>query len=239
MPRNGDSNHSTKRLTIEDMHKTARKMGGKCLSVDYITCQIPLTWQCVKGHIWQAAPSNIRSGYWCPVCSHFQKLTLAEMQKIAAHRGGKCLSTVYANAHTKLTWQCAKGHVWRAKPEAVKRGTWCQKCHLEKIHKKGDLKMKKTLTLKNDFHNTTVNLKVDHVDPLEVGDFITLTDNQVRKAKNALCCSDCICSGELGDRADWHQLGDSEVKFQVDVKRDRNGKLTGADLIVERIFLGE
>ena len=56
------------RLTIEDMHKTAERMGGKCLSTVYVNSQTKLRWRCNKGHEWDAIPNNVRKGQWCPVC---------------------------------------------------------------------------------------------------------------------------------------------------------------------------
>jgi len=58
-----------------------------------------------------------------------KKLSINEMQKIAQERGGKCLSTKYVNAITKLKWQCSEGHEWNAVPNNVKnRGSWCPEC---------------------------------------------------------------------------------------------------------------
>lgn len=56
------------------------------------------------------------------------KLIIEEMQEIAENRGGKCLSTEYINAHTKIAWQCEEGHIWEATPDHIKRGMWCPKC---------------------------------------------------------------------------------------------------------------
>ena len=50
------------------------------------------------------------------------------MQTIAEQRGGKCLSEKYVNNHTKLKWQCKKGHVWDAIPHGIKKGQWCPYC---------------------------------------------------------------------------------------------------------------
>ncbi|CAG8511395.1 2143_t:CDS:1, partial [Cetraspora pellucida] len=36
----------------------------------------------------------------------------------------------YYDAHTKLEWQCEKGHKWLTKPSCILRGHWypfCQK----------------------------------------------------------------------------------------------------------------
>ena len=56
------------------------------------------------------------------------KLTIDKMHEIAAKKGGLCLSKVYTNNHSKLIWQCAKGHTWEAIPNSVKRGSWCPHC---------------------------------------------------------------------------------------------------------------
>lgn len=57
-----------------------------------------------------------------------KKLTLAIMQQMAQKRGGLCLSKVYCNTRTHLVWQCAKGHMWKAKPSSIQQGTWCPHC---------------------------------------------------------------------------------------------------------------
>jgi hypothetical protein len=58
-----------------------------------------------------------------------KRLTLAEMQNIASSKGGQCLSSEYKNAHTKLLWQCSKGHIWEATPDKIKNSkSWCHEC---------------------------------------------------------------------------------------------------------------
>jgi hypothetical protein len=56
-------------LTIEEMQKMAESRGGKCLSATYANTHIHLKWQCKEGHVWDAWPSNIKAGKWCPICS--------------------------------------------------------------------------------------------------------------------------------------------------------------------------
>lgn len=63
-----------------------------------------------------------------------EKSTIEDMREIAKLRGGECLSRVYTDSRTKLRWRCSKGHAWRAVPHNVRRGDWCQQCHLEKLH---------------------------------------------------------------------------------------------------------
>jgi hypothetical protein len=55
--------------TIEEMHKLAEENDGKCLSGKYINAYTKLSWQCSKKHIWEATPSNIQQGSWCPQCA--------------------------------------------------------------------------------------------------------------------------------------------------------------------------
>jgi len=118
----------SQRLTIEEMQELAKRKGGKCLSKKYIGAYTKLTWQCEKGHTWDAAPYAIKTGEWCPVCSRISGITIKDMQEIAEARGGKCLSKEYKNTHAKLLWECSKGHTWKAEPSAIKSGYWCPHC---------------------------------------------------------------------------------------------------------------
>jgi hypothetical protein len=58
-----------KKLTIKDMENIARERGGKSLSEEYINSQSHIKWQCKEGHIWNARPSNVKRGSWCPICA--------------------------------------------------------------------------------------------------------------------------------------------------------------------------
>lgn len=124
-------------LSIEEMHKIAKERYGKCLSTTYINSREHLEWECSKGHRWFASPSGIKGGNWCEKCRKKQaaakrKLTIEEMSKIALLRGGQCLSDEYIDSQTHLIWQCSEGHVWKAKPNNIKQGTWCPRCKHKK-----------------------------------------------------------------------------------------------------------
>ncbi len=127
------------RLTIEEMKEIARQKSGKCLSTKYINLQTKLRWQCAQGHIWKTKPSTIKARKtWCPVCvknalGQQRRLTIEAMMKLAKERGGKCLSTEYVNAKTKLWWECSEGHLWKAAPESIKyMRAWCPACSLSR-----------------------------------------------------------------------------------------------------------
>ena len=122
------------RGTIEQMKELAIKRGGKCLSDNYINALTPIQWQCGKEHTWYANPGSISSGSWCPRCKgstigKFLFGNIEEYQRIANKKGGKCISPKYLGSNVKHEWQCAKGHVWKAKPNAIKTGTWCPHCY--------------------------------------------------------------------------------------------------------------
>ena len=117
-------------LTLEEMQEIAAEHGGKCLSTEYVNTSTKLLWQCEKGHQWEATPDNVKQGHWCPRCAGVARLTIEDMHELAASFGGKCLSTEYVNNRQKLTWQCAKGHVWESTPKNVKKGRWCRECRI-------------------------------------------------------------------------------------------------------------
>lgn len=56
------------------------------------------------------------------------KSSIVEMQSIAKDREGYCISGVYFNNRTKLTWKCKNGHIWRNTLAHVKAGQWCRIC---------------------------------------------------------------------------------------------------------------
>lgn len=118
----------SQRLTIEDMDAMAIKRGGTCLTREYRNKDTNLLWRCVAGHEWRATPGSIRQGSWCRKCAGLALSTLDEMVRLAAERGGQCLSPVYTNGHTPLFWRCSAGHQWRATPANVGQGHWCPYC---------------------------------------------------------------------------------------------------------------
>lgn len=60
--------------------------------------------------------------------------TIEDCRKLAAEKGGKCLSTEYKNNHTDLFWECKYGHQFTSMYNNVQQGHWCSDC--------SDIKMK-------------------------------------------------------------------------------------------------
>ena len=109
-PTCGKATRAKKRmLTISDMQRLASSRCGKCLSSEYAGVHQKLMWECGKGHRWEAKPTKIKGGTWCPHCAGVapSDVTIEAMQRIAKERGGVCLSERYVAAHKKLHWECA------------------------------------------------------------------------------------------------------------------------------------
>jgi hypothetical protein len=127
-----------KRLTLGEMRALAARRGGECASDRYINTETKLLWRCAAGHEWEAAPGLVKAGRWCPHCAHVAHLSLNAMILIATSRGGRCLSTEYANVETPLLWKCDEGHQWTATPGSIRAGSWCPSCvHNQRLELKG------------------------------------------------------------------------------------------------------
>jgi hypothetical protein len=120
--------HFRAKRNIEEMRDVAIARGGECLSTEYVSSKTKLIWRCAQGHRWQALPTSVFQGTWCPLCARNQPLGLCQLQDIATSRGGACLSEEYLNERTALSWRCSYGHRWKATPTKVKRGSWCRLC---------------------------------------------------------------------------------------------------------------
>lgn len=118
-----------RKYTINDAKKMAKLKGGECLSTEYINNRTQMKWKCKNGHTWSATYAGILKGDWCKKCEGIkQRNTIGMAQELALQRGGKCLSKIYKNNHTKLCWECEFGHKWKASYNSIQRGTWCPLC---------------------------------------------------------------------------------------------------------------
>jgi hypothetical protein len=92
---------------------------------------------------------SIIRGSWCPQCAANVKHTIEDMCLLAESIGGKCLSTEYINAHHKLEWQCAIGHLWEA-PNNKAKDRWYPEC--AHMRKKSTIAGKIKAVLTNENH---------------------------------------------------------------------------------------
>lgn len=102
--------------------------GGEIIDGEYAGARAKVKVRCSNGHIWGARPYHLQAGVWCPFCAGNVKSNIQEMKRLAAKRGGKCLSQEYRGNNIKLRWRCKKGHEWETTPGKIKTGTWCPVC---------------------------------------------------------------------------------------------------------------
>lgn len=55
-----------------------------------------------------------------------------EIIAIATENGGKCLDNEYVASNIKMNFRCIDNHEWSARPNDIKRGTWCPSCRSNK-----------------------------------------------------------------------------------------------------------
>jgi len=111
----------------QKLQKIIKSKNGRLLS-KYISSDIHLDVECKDGHRWKILAGNLRKGHWCPVCAGQIPPTMIQLSAAAKRKGGKCLSSSYINNHSKLRWQCKKGHEWEASWQKISQGTWCPYC---------------------------------------------------------------------------------------------------------------
>lgn len=118
------------RASFKKVVEVVASRGGQILS-QYTGTFKAIRVACGKGHDWSPLPANLNKGAWCPYCDK-QRVWGGPLKRLAAHcesLGGKLLSTEYVNAHTKVTVQCAKEHIWDVSPLSLTGlGTWCGLC---------------------------------------------------------------------------------------------------------------
>jgi hypothetical protein len=112
------------------LQRAAQERGGQCLTTGYTGQAAKYRFRCAAGHEWQNTGQNVLNGSWCHRCAaDARRLTIGQMQELAASRGGVCLSERYVDKDAKLTWQCHRGHVWQASTSSVRNGGhWCPSC---------------------------------------------------------------------------------------------------------------
>jgi hypothetical protein len=68
----------------------------------------------------------------CKICNvekqKYRKYTLQDAIALAEEKGGKCLSTEYNNTKSILDFCCKDNHIFKARFNSIRRGTWCKQC---------------------------------------------------------------------------------------------------------------
>ncbi len=125
------------KLTIKCVNDLALKTNLILLSTEYKNCMTKMQWKCKNGHIFEQNVNYIKNGGGCAQCYGKIKLNIEVCRAVAKKNEGKCLSNIYINTKTKMTWQCKNGHIWQAIFGPINKGTWCfeyTKSTLEEMH---------------------------------------------------------------------------------------------------------
>ncbi|MCK4528868.1 hypothetical protein KAW18_15980 [candidate division WOR-3 bacterium] len=96
---------------------------------------------------------------WCSECAR-PSYELSDLQKLAADRGGACLSESYSGSHHKYLWECEAGHQWEATWSSVNTSkTWCGECARKDLIKKNRKWNEKTLRIEAAKYKTRGQLE--------------------------------------------------------------------------------
>ena len=60
-------------FTLADVMEVVEQRGGKVISSEYINSEMPLDFECSKGHFFTNRFSHIKRGQWCPTCNKGSK----------------------------------------------------------------------------------------------------------------------------------------------------------------------
>jgi hypothetical protein len=97
-----------------------------------------LRWICSKGHTYSCTPAKRRIGAGCPYCSNATILPgFNDLQtrnpELAKEAFGWEPSEVFSGSDKKLTWKCAKQHVWTMRVADRSHGDGCPYCSGHKV----------------------------------------------------------------------------------------------------------
>ncbi len=122
--------------TIAKLCQAVQARGGTILSPRYVNSQTHLCFRCQHGHVWDAVPSSILMGTWCPSCAVVKRRESTEprrqavidrLEHIAAIRGGSRVGD-YRNYLEAVKFECGSGHSFERLPDSVESGLWCPEC---------------------------------------------------------------------------------------------------------------
>jgi len=120
------STKKKRRKTPEDYHALAESRGFRWLGPEVSTTKTRTTWECPKGHTWQAIYNNIQQGRDCPHCP--RRKSEADYHFIARKRNLQWLGPPVNSIDAPTTWKCQQGHQWQASYRNLLRRDECPDC---------------------------------------------------------------------------------------------------------------
>lgn len=98
--------------------------GGSVLG-SYVNMRTKVGLRCRHGHEWEATPTCIIQGNWCPTC--YRNSGTERLREILEAKGGRMLDD-YSGSQVKVRFRCRSGHEWLSTPNHVVNGGWCPEC---------------------------------------------------------------------------------------------------------------
>ena len=175
-------NHiKTQKLPFEFVKNEFAERGYKLLSTDYKNAHSKLSFECDNGHIGFTTFNHFYNNNTnCFECAGSKKHTIEEMREFFSKQGYTLLSTEYKNSHSKLQYECPKGHIGEISYHNFDYGKMCAECAGTKKHtieevKEAFLKAKYTL-LSTEYINSITKLKYEcplgHIGEISYDNFI-------------------------------------------------------------------
>jgi hypothetical protein len=127
---------SSRKYSTQSLQDLATTKNSICLSTSYTGIFDKYKFICEKGHEFTIRWSEACRGSWCQECTRY-KHDLKDLNQYAISRNGKCTSQVYTGDKTEYSWECYRGHSWKAQWHNVyQNSTWCKECYkLDRIGK--------------------------------------------------------------------------------------------------------
>lgn len=180
-----------RKKTPTDYHLLAESRGFRWLGPEVATTKTLTTWECPKGHQWQAIYNNIQQGRHCPSCT--RKKTSSDFHLVAQKRNFQWLGPVVTSMDIPTKWKCTHGHEWQTTYRNILRGDNCPLClHHEskKILVQPD-DTSPVLAEENSFDKQEHELvdllqQADHIDPNKLSEGKTMNNILELKTINEL-----------------------------------------------------
>src|SRR5574341_470816 len=118
------------RLMVKDYYDLANQRNFLWLDKELPTNgHVKTRWQCSDGHQWNACYNSIKMGSGCPFCAGRGPKTFDDYHSLAKSRGFLWIDKdLPKNNRTLTTWQCQRGHQWKARYHNIKAGNNCPFC---------------------------------------------------------------------------------------------------------------
>jgi rubredoxin len=118
------------RPSLQYIKESIKKDGLIVLSEKYVNASKSLSIKCPKGHTFNRRWNRLKKKRDCPHCGkEARKLGVRYIKNKVKNLGIKLISKEYIDSHTKMDFECPRGHTFRAKWNGgIDKGHGCPQC---------------------------------------------------------------------------------------------------------------